>query len=99
MASYVIVLCKVMFVFGAFRHWILTNILIVVIGGAKRVVMPFRGMAARFIRYIGGSYSNIVGFSIYDIAAMLEAAGWYQGAIIWASFEKNQPLPRSKRQS
>ncbi len=37
-----------------------------------------QGMAARFIRNIGGSYSNIVGFSIYDVAAMLDAAGWFQ---------------------
>jgi len=35
-----------------------------------------QGMAARFIRSIDGSYSNIVGFSLYDIAAMLDAAGW-----------------------
>ncbi len=35
-----------------------------------------QGMAARFIRAIDGSYSNIVGFSLYDIAAMLDAAGW-----------------------
>ena len=37
-----------------------------------------QGMAARFIRDIGGSYSNIVGFSLYDVAAMLDAEGWYQ---------------------
>ena len=43
-----------------------------------------QGMAARFIRYIGGSYSNIVGFSIYDVAAMLDAAGWH-----WADRHMN----------
>jgi len=35
-----------------------------------------QGLAARFIRAIEGSYSNIVGFSLYDVAAMLDAAGW-----------------------
>ena len=35
-----------------------------------------QGLAARFIRAIDGSYSNIVGFSLYDVAAMLDAAGW-----------------------
>ena len=35
--------CKAMSVFGAFRHWILTNTLIVAIGRVKRAVMPFRG--------------------------------------------------------
>ena len=36
-----------------------------------------QGPAARFIRDISGSYSNIVGLSLYDVSAMLEAAGWY----------------------
>ena len=35
-----------------------------------------QGLAARFIRAIDGSYSNIVGFSLYDVALMLDAAGW-----------------------
>ena len=35
-----------------------------------------QGVAARFIPYIAGSYSNIVGFSLFDVAAMLSAAGW-----------------------
>jgi len=35
-----------------------------------------QGVAARFIPYIAGSYSNIVGFSLFDVAAMLTAAGW-----------------------
>ena len=35
-----------------------------------------QGLAARFIRNIAGSYSNIVGFSLYDVAALLDAAGW-----------------------
>ena len=43
MASPIIVLCKATFAFGAYRHWILTNTLIMVIGGARLVVMPFRG--------------------------------------------------------
>ena len=35
-----------------------------------------QGFAARYIRYIDGSYSNIVGFSLYDVAALLDAAGY-----------------------
>ena len=34
-----------------------------------------QGPAAAFIRHIDGSYSNIVGFSLYDIAAMLRGHG------------------------
>ena len=34
-----------------------------------------QGPAAAFIRHIDGSYSNVVGFSLYDIAAMLRGAG------------------------
>mgnify|MGYP001256286586 CR=1 FL=1 len=36
-----------------------------------------QGPAARFIRDISGSYSNIVGLSLYDVSALLDAAGWY----------------------
>ena len=35
-----------------------------------------QGFAARYIRYIDGSYSNIVGFSLYDVAALLDVAGY-----------------------
>jgi septum formation protein len=35
-----------------------------------------QGLAARFVCAIDGSYSNIAGFSLYDVAAMLDAAGW-----------------------
>ena len=35
-----------------------------------------QGSAARFIRAIGGSYSNIVGLSLYDVSAMLGSAGF-----------------------
>ena len=34
-----------------------------------------QGPAARFIRAIGGSYSNIVGLSLYDVSVMLASAG------------------------
>ena len=34
-----------------------------------------QGAAAALIRHIEGSYSNIVGFSLYDIAAMLRGNG------------------------
>jgi septum formation protein len=33
-----------------------------------------QGPAAAYIRHIDGSYSNIVGFSVYDVSAMLAAA-------------------------
>ena len=39
-----------------------------------------QGPAAQFIRHISGSYSNIVGFSLYEIAAMLAAGGFKGGA-------------------
>jgi septum formation protein len=35
-----------------------------------------QGFAAQYIRHIDGSYSNIVGFSLYDVAALLNAAGY-----------------------
>jgi septum formation protein len=35
-----------------------------------------QGFAARYIRYIDGSYSNIVGFSLYDVASLLDTAGY-----------------------
>ena len=36
-----------------------------------------QGFAARYIRHISGSYSNIVGFSLFDVAALLDAAGYW----------------------
>ena len=36
-----------------------------------------QGFAARYIRYISGSYSNIVGFSLFDVTALLDAAGYW----------------------
>ncbi|MDC1383761.1 Maf family nucleotide pyrophosphatase [Candidatus Puniceispirillum sp.] len=35
-----------------------------------------QGIASRFIRAIGGSYSNIVGLSLYDVSVMLASAGF-----------------------
>ena len=35
-----------------------------------------QGFAARYIRHISGSYSNIVGFSLFDVIALLDAAGY-----------------------
>ena len=37
-----------------------------------------QGPAAVMIRHIEGSYSNIVGFSLYDIAAMLQGNGLWE---------------------
>ena len=34
-----------------------------------------QGPAAAYIRHIEGSYSNIVGFSLYDVSALLTASG------------------------
>ena len=39
-----------------------------------------QGFAAKYIRYISGSYSNVVGFSLYDVQALLKAAG-YRSAV------------------
>ena len=58
-----------------------------------------QGMAARFISDIGGSYTNIVGFSIYDVAAILDAAGWHQVGYHGGKAQKIQPLSRSKERS
>jgi len=55
-----------------------------------------QGMAARFIRDIGGSYSNIVGFSIYDVAVMLDSAGWHQVGHHLRKTQEVKPLSRSK---
>lgn len=35
-----------------------------------------QGMAARFIPWINGSYSNVVGLALHDVAAMLEGLGF-----------------------
>ena len=35
-----------------------------------------QGFAARYIRHISGAYSNVVGFSLFDVAAILNAAGY-----------------------
>ena len=35
-----------------------------------------QGFAARYIHHISGSYSNIVGFSLFDVSALLDAAGY-----------------------
>lgn len=35
-----------------------------------------QGMAAQFITFLSGSYSNVVGLSLYDIAQMLKGSGY-----------------------
>ncbi len=35
-----------------------------------------QGIASTFIKYIAGSYSNIIGLSLYDVSRMLKAAGY-----------------------
>jgi len=35
-----------------------------------------QGRAAALIRFMSGSYSNIVGLPLFDVAQMLRGAGW-----------------------
>lgn len=35
-----------------------------------------QGLAAGFVRQIGGSYSNVVGLPLFETTAMLQGAGW-----------------------
>ena len=35
-----------------------------------------QGFAARYVRHIKGSYSTIVGFSLFDVTALLDTAGY-----------------------
>ena len=35
-----------------------------------------QGLAASYIRSIAGSYSNVVGLSLYDVSQMLSGLGW-----------------------
>ena len=58
-----------------------------------------QGIAARFIRDIAGSYSNIVGLSIYDVGTMLDAAGWYQVGHHVDEIQDPQTSSRSKGRS
>jgi septum formation protein len=38
-----------------------------------------QGRAAVFVRALSGSYSNVVGLSLYDVAAMLDGLGFRCG--------------------
>lgn len=35
-----------------------------------------QGRAAAYVRFISGSYSNVVGLSLYDVSQMLSGIGW-----------------------
>ena len=35
-----------------------------------------QGLAARFVRYVGGSYSNVVGLPLYETATLLASHGY-----------------------
>jgi septum formation protein len=35
-----------------------------------------QGRAARFVRWLGGSYSNVVGLPLFETASLLEGSGW-----------------------
>ena len=39
-----------------------------------------QGCAAAFIRFMSGSYSNIVGLPLFDVAQLLNGAGWKKEA-------------------
>lgn len=45
----------------------------------KAGAYAIQGVASTFIRYISGSYSNIIGLSLYDVSQMLEASGYKKG--------------------
>lgn len=38
-----------------------------------------QGFAGTFVKFIGGSYSNIVGLSLYDTIILLESGGYFSG--------------------
>jgi septum formation protein len=42
----------------------------------KAGAYAIQGVAARFVRWIEGSYSNIVGLPLYETACLLEGAGY-----------------------
>ncbi len=44
--------------------------------GARPVATPCRAGRAVFVRAISGSYSNVVGLSLYDVGAMLTGLGF-----------------------
>lgn len=45
----------------------------------KAGAYAIQGIASTFIRYISGSYSNIIGLSLFDVSQMLETAGYKKG--------------------
>jgi septum formation protein len=38
-----------------------------------------QGHAGAFVKFIGGSYSNVVGLSLYDTMIILDSAGYFSG--------------------
>lgn len=38
-----------------------------------------QGAAARFAPFVGGSYSNVVGLPLYEVAQLLSGAGYWRG--------------------
>ena len=38
-----------------------------------------QGQAGAFVKFLGGSYSNVVGLSLYDTMIILESAGYFSG--------------------
>lgn len=50
-------------------------------GQGKAGGYAIQGRAAAFSSFIGGSYSNIVGLSLYDVATMLNGTGFPQSSV------------------
>jgi len=44
-----------------------------------------QGMAARFVRYLGGSYSNVVGLPLFETVALLAGNGYAPARVIAAA--------------
>lgn len=42
----------------------------------KAGAYAIQGMAATFTKFLSGSHSNVIGLSLYDVSAMLDAAGY-----------------------
>ena len=45
-------------------------------GRARPAATPSRASAAAFIRFLSGSYSNVVGLPLFETAQLLRGPGW-----------------------
>lgn len=51
----------------------------------KAGAYAIQGLASTYVKFLSGSYSNVIGLSLYDIARMLESAGYKKGWASWTS--------------